>query len=172
MRQIGIIGWNGNFNVGDDAMTSVIVKYFVQSGVGNRFHFFSDQNSLANYTSEDKITEIKGIPLYGFFRKIPFIRSFVIHYIFPLLFSGNKKILLFGGGSFIHRSKLSILYLRIIRYVRKKNPDVLIGAIGISIGPFKNEKEEKAAKACLEQMNFLSVRDQRSYGLANEMGLN
>src|SRR3954471_18309690 len=107
MRQIGIIGWNGNFNIGDDAMTSVIVKYLVQSGIGNHFHFFSDIQSLANYSSKDEITKIKGIPLYEFFKQIPFLRSFVIHYVFPLLFSGNKKMLLFGGGSFVHRAKLS-----------------------------------------------------------------
>src|SRR6266542_2636637 len=172
MRKIGIVGWNGYYNVGDDAMTSVIVKYLVQSHIGNRFHFFSDTKSLAKYNSKDEPVEIKGIPLYRIFKKIPWIRSIAIHYIFPIFFASNKDILLFGGGSFIHRAKLSFLYLRIIRNIRKKNPDVLIGAVGISVGPFKNQNEEKAAKACLEQMHFIAVRDKRSYQLVKEMGLN
>jgi len=171
MENIGLIGWNGNYNVGDDAMTSVIIRYLMQHKVGARFYFYTDKSTLAEYVDKNQKLEIKELPCFTFIRKIPFIRSIALRYIFPYFFSNNKDLLLIGGGSIIHRAKLSLLYTRIIKLIRKKNQSVLIGAIGISIGPFTNEEDKIAAKLVLENMDFFVVRDLRSYQLAKQMNL-
>ena len=171
MSNIGLIGWNGNYNVGDDAMTSVIIRFLKQHKIGDRFYFYADKSSLAHYFENDEKTEIRGIPLYAFFRRIPYVGTLAIHYIFPYFFCNKKDILLIGGGSIIHRAKLSMLYVRIIKLVRKKNPGTLIGAIGISVGPFATEQDKIAAKLVLENMDFCTVRDLRSYKFLQQINL-
>jgi polysaccharide pyruvyl transferase WcaK-like protein len=171
MKLVGLIGWNGKFNIGDDAMTSVILRYLTQHEFANRFHFLANKNNLAIYLDKELKTEIRGFPFYSLLNKIPVIRFFSRHYIFPYLFSDNKDLLLFGGGSMIHSATLSKRAVRIINWVRKKNPHVLVGAIGVSVGPFKNSNEKIAAKAALEAMDFLVVRDSRSYELVKTMEL-
>ncbi len=165
------MGWNGNYNIGDDAMTSVIIRYLIEHKIGNRFHFYADKSTLADYVDEDENIEIKGLPFYAFFHKIPYVRTLAAHHIFPHLFCNKKDILLIGGGSIIHRAKLSMLYIKIIKLVRQKNPKALIGAIGISVGPFTTEQDKMAAKLVLENMDFCAVRDSRSYNLVKEMNL-
>ncbi len=129
MENIGLIGWNGNYNVGDDAMTSVIIRYLMQHKVGARFYFYTDKSTLAEYVDKNQKLEIKELPCF------------------------------------------TLLYTRIIKLIRKKNQSVLIGAIGISIGPFTNEEDKIAAKLVLENMDFFVVRDLRSYQLAKQMNL-
>ena len=138
MKVVGLVGWNGKFNIGDDAMTSVILRYLTQHEFADCFHFLASKNNLAIYLDEEKKTEIRGLPFFSLLHEIPVIRFFARHYIFPYLFAYNKDLVLFGGGSIIHSARLSKTILRMIKWIRKKNPNALIGAIGVSVGPFND----------------------------------
>src|SRR5690606_12667727 len=46
-----------------------------------------------------------------------------------------------------------------------------IGGIGVSIGPFKTSQDEKAVIEYLKNIDFLAVRDQRSYDFVEQLNL-
>jgi len=52
------------------------------------------------------------------------------------------------------------------------NSKLKLGAIGVSIGPFKNSKEEKKIIKYLQSLSFLSLRDKRSYEYSKSLNLN
>ena len=76
-----------------------------------------------------------------------------------------------AGGSTFH-SKLKITDLRSYAKAKKYIPHRgKIGAIGISLGPYKNLEAEKSTKAYLRKLDFLALRDQRSYEIAQSYNL-
>ena len=76
-----------------------------------------------------------------------------------------------GGGSlFTKVSRFSLInHMLAIKSVCNKN--MKTGAIGVSIGPFENVKNENDVKKTLKRIDFLALRDRRSYELALSMNL-
>ena len=83
----------------------------------------------------------------------------------------NKtKILVFAGGSTFHSSlqkyepkKLAVLY--------KKFRNIKLGAIGVSLGPYRSAKAEVDNIELLKRFDFLALRDHSSYQLALDYNL-
>ncbi|MGI9527376.1 MAG: polysaccharide pyruvyl transferase family protein [Weeksellaceae bacterium] len=76
-----------------------------------------------------------------------------------------------AGGSFFSeiRPMGNIVFAQQAQRLNKK---LKHGAIGVSIGPFKNGKEEKKVQEYLKSLNFLTLRDNLSYEYANSLELN
>lgn len=166
---VGLVGWNGMMNIGDDVMTSVIVRHFKELlGTNFTVGLFSPNNKLAAYTQND--IEVKGLKYFRFFNK-PLLRRLAYNYLFPRTFVHNKDIILFGGGSIFHQKGTSITHSKIIKTAKKNNKNVIIGAIGVSVGPFDTKKEFYLAKGNLEQMDFIVVRDNRSLKVLKTMDI-
>ncbi|QQT53190.1 polysaccharide pyruvyl transferase family protein [Sphingobacterium multivorum] len=149
-------GFYGQMNTGDDAFVEVAswgAKNFWNK-INNRF--LAKKNMLPN-----TIVPVKGFPLtmsktYGLQAE---------------LLLNNTNTLIFAGGSTIH-SKLkgdSIRMKAMNRKLIKGSPK--IGAIGVSVGPFKSLEDESAVQSYLKGMDFLAVRDQASFDYVKSLDL-
>lgn len=80
----------------------------------------------------------------------------------------GSDVLVMGGGSVItaRRSfrKPLMLYAR-------KNHDLQLAAVGVSIDAFKNTEAERTVGEMLKRFSYVSVRDRRSYDLGTALGL-
>lgn len=81
------------------------------------------------------------------------------------------KYLILASGSTIHTE----LETNNIKYFavesRNKGSKIKIGGIGVSIGPFKTLRDEKATIEYLKNIDFLAVRDQESFDFASSLDL-
>jgi polysaccharide pyruvyl transferase WcaK-like protein len=82
----------------------------------------------------------------------------------------NSDYLISSGGSTFsdlpgHSNKA------LARHYQKFNKKLKLGAIGVSIGPFKNSKAEHDVVSYLQSLDFLSVRDHRSFLYVNSLNL-
>ncbi len=98
------------------------------------------------------------------------------------LFTGHNRLQTFmqslnadayisaGGSTFSDHNKYSLK--AVASFVRKNfNKKLKVGAIGVSIGPFKNKAAEKRVIETLKNMDFLALRDQRSYQFSASLNL-
>jgi polysaccharide pyruvyl transferase WcaK-like protein len=149
-------GFYGQKNTGDDAFVEV-----ASWGARNFWHknnnrFLAKKNMLPH-----TIVPARGYP-------------FSINKTYGLqaeLLINNTNALIFAGGSTIH-SKLDDDNIR-MKALRRKQVKGLpkIGAIGVSIGPFKSIEDELAVNSYLNGMDFLAVRDQASFDYVNSINL-
>ena len=78
----------------------------------------------------------------------------------------NADVFVSAGGSTFHSAlkKTDVrTYAKIKKRLIKK---AVAGAIGISLGPYRNTEGEKNTIEYLKKLNFLALRDEYSYGLA------
>ena len=82
----------------------------------------------------------------------------------------NSDYLISSGGSTFselpaHSNKA------LARHYQKINKNLKLGAIGVSIGPFKNSNSEQDIIKYLQSLDFLSVRDHRSFIYVDSLNL-
>ncbi len=82
----------------------------------------------------------------------------------------NTNYFISSGGSTLselpwHSNKM------LAKQFKKIKPGLKLGAIGVSVGPFKNSDDEKDIIGYLQSLDFLSVRDYRSYQYASSLDL-
>lgn len=76
-----------------------------------------------------------------------------------------------AGGSIFH-SCFSMRDIRRFSLVKKKMfPSYTIGAIGVSLGPFRDSDSEKYITGYLKKLDFLILRDRQSYVFASSLNL-
>ncbi|HHH53351.1 MAG TPA: polysaccharide pyruvyl transferase family protein [Bacteroidetes bacterium] len=167
MKKVGIFGWNGKKNVGDDAMTSVIVQKLVNEIKADTFFLWGHEADFAEYIKDANI-QIKGFWNYNFFSRIKIFGRWYLKEFCSKRFVKDNQLLIFGGGSIFHKKSLSQRYLRIIKLAKKSNRLVQIAAISVSVGPFENQEDEVWAIKALSKFDFISVRDTRSLKLLKE----
>lgn len=169
--KVGLVGWNGMMNVGDDAMTAVIIRKLTQIyGTGIEFHFYNSIDKKMPLYINDKIS-YKGLPFFDQINKVKGLRKIFANCYYPFKFKKSKNLILIGGGSIIHSTSSSNAKLKVVQAAKKANSDVTIGAIGVSIGPFKNDREFESSKRFLKSLDFVVVRDTRSFKVLQQMNL-
>ncbi|MFD1771521.1 polysaccharide pyruvyl transferase family protein [Sphingobacterium suaedae] len=149
-------GFYGQLNTGDDAFVEV-------ASWGAKKYWNKDHNRfLAKETNLPKtITPTKGYPFsirntYGLQAEFLLNRS---------------KAFVFAGGSTIH-SKMPANSIRMKALEkRQKKYEFRLGAIGVSVGPFKTASDEAAVIEYLKRMDFLAVRDQASFDYVSSLSL-
>lgn len=149
-------GFYGHKNTGDDAFIEVAEwgarKFWNKSN--NRF--LAIGKNLPN-----AIVPSKGYPI-----TIP--KTYTLQ---SSLLLNNTGYLISAGGSTIH-SKLQSTNIKSKAIELKKNgSNIKIGAIGVSIGPFKSVEDEEAVTLYLKGIDFLAVRDQASFDYASSLDL-
>ena len=84
----------------------------------------------------------------------------------------NADAFISAGGSTFH-SVLSQNNPKVQAFKRKKTlqDKFKLGAIGISLGPFQNKEAEKSIEKYLKSLDFLTLRDKRSYEYAKSLNL-
>lgn len=81
--------------------------------------------------------------------------------------AGND-VLVMGGGSVINARES---FRKPIMLRARRRRGLRLAAVGVSIGPFADTASERASAAFVEQFDYVSVRDRRSYELADRLGL-
>lgn len=159
---ISLIGWNGKRNVGDDAMTAVMINYILQNLQPQAtFKLLADDGCLAHYTANSG--SVKGFAAYNRFQQIPYLRRWLNPLLFDRRLAKASPILLVGGGSIFHSVFRSQRLAKVVAATQRSHPKTCIGALGVSLGPFKSDAETQACKQVLRQLDFIAVRDQRSW---------
>jgi polysaccharide pyruvyl transferase WcaK-like protein len=155
MKKILYSGFYGFKNTGDDAFLEVAAwgsKVFLNTE--NIVFLAHGLPKLVNDFQE------LGKPLFKGFDRIQGLREMV-----------NADYFISAGGStFVDHKKH---YLKALAEIAKKtvNRKIQTGAIGVSIGPFKNSEYEQNVIKYLKQLNFLTLRDNRSYEYVNTLDL-
>lgn len=55
--------------------------------------------------------------------------------------------------------------------LKKKDNNIKVGGIGVSVGPFKSVEDEQAIKNYLKSIDFLALRDQTSFDYLSSLDL-
>ena len=76
----------------------------------------------------------------------------------------------YGGGSLFH-SRLSYGNLNLIPYIFTYVRGLRVGAVGVSLGPYRSEKARASIREFLCRFHFLALRDRKSYEDACDMNL-
>lgn len=153
--EILFTGYYGQLNVGDDAFVVVsdwgAKKYWNKTS--NRF--------LAIKNKLPELDVVKGYPF-----RLP--RTYDIQ---NRILISQTDYLISAGGSTIH-SVLNENNIKQLALNEKRNgSSIKVGAIGVSIGPFKSIKDENAVTEYLKNIDFLTVRDQKSYDFVKNLSL-
>lgn len=147
-------GYYGHQNTGDDAFVEV-------ASWGAKKFWSKDNNRFLARTSRLPKTIIpnKGYPFE--MKRTYDLQSKIL--------LNNTDAFVYAGGSTIH-SELKSNNIRWSAIQKKIRGEKLkFGGIGVSIGPFKSVKDEKAIQSYLKQMDFLAVRDQTSFDFVNNI---
>lgn len=155
-KKIIFNGFYGFKNTGDDA--------FVEIATWGNKHFWNNQmkgfvvgNDLPKTLNE--YNRINAIKDNKFKTKMDLFKAAVSSdYFINVGGSVLGEVRPFENKSFANYSKIF-------------NPKLRQGSIGVSIGPFKNSNEEKKVKEYLKKMEFLALRDSRSYEYAKSLSL-
>lgn len=149
-------GYYGHSNTGDDAFVEVASwgaeKYWNKS----KSIFLAKQDNLP-ITSK----KIKGYPF-----SIPKTYS-----LQRRLLLSSTDYLISAGGSTIHRELETNNIKRLAVESKKKGSKIMVGGIGVSIGPFKTLIDEKSTIEYLKNIDFLAVRDKTSFDFASSLSL-
>jgi polysaccharide pyruvyl transferase WcaK-like protein len=172
MLRIGISGWNSKYNVGDDAMTAVLLRHLQTISPEADVAIYSLPDGLAYLADQTASFNYYGVkstqPQPGFMGK-------VVH----KLTSANtwrgllqdRDIYWHGGGSVYQFAPVINEQIKRLAIARKVNPKIKMISGGVSIGPFKDIAAENAAKAWFKQSSGVVVRDQASFDILHSLDL-
>ncbi|MGW9686013.1 polysaccharide pyruvyl transferase family protein [Flagellimonas sp. 2504JD1-5] len=144
-------GYYGQNNTGDDSFVEVCSwaskKYFQT----DNYRFLSTEKNLPN-----TLVPSRGFPFS--FRKTYGMQMRVL--------LEKSKNIIFAGGSTFEKVGTSGIKNRITD-LKTANRNLRIGAIGVSIGPFKSIKDEREVLNLINNMDFIATRDKNSFNYLN-----
>ncbi|WP_338081282.1 polysaccharide pyruvyl transferase family protein [Allochromatium vinosum] len=83
----------------------------------------------------------------------------------------SRPLVVYGGGSIFSKPPKGAANKNSILRAARRMGLVRLGAIGVSLGPFKDDKAREGIGEFLSSFDFLSLRDERSYAEACRMKL-
>jgi polysaccharide pyruvyl transferase WcaK-like protein len=95
-----------------------------------------------------------------------YLRS-LLTLIYRVIYTANSSGVVYAGGStFWHMPLAKRIFMRVVQVLGKP----LIG-IGVSIGPFRNQRDRQRISRFLQHFSYLALRDRASYEEAKAMTL-
>ncbi|SNR66977.1 Polysaccharide pyruvyl transferase family protein WcaK [Maribacter sedimenticola] len=148
-------GYYGMRNTGDDAFVEVA------QWASNKYWNVDNIRFLAKTVNLPSTKAgAKGFPL-----TIP--KTYSIQQ--AMLLRNTKWLIMAGGSIFNSVEKGSIK--DVASTLKQQGNKIKLGAVGVSVGPFKNIEHEKQIIEYLKIMEFISVRDNRSYNFLKSLNL-
>ncbi|NVK53868.1 MAG: polysaccharide pyruvyl transferase family protein [Flavobacteriaceae bacterium] len=154
-KEVIFQGYYGFKNAGDDSFVEV------SSWGSKRFWGFEK----ATYIGKE-LPEVRGE-----IRKVNSSNNLLLNHLNNIQIITNSHALISAGGSIFHSIPHLLNLKNLARFKKKLNSNFILGAIGVSIGPFKSPKEEKVIINQLSCYDFISVRDKASFNLLSEYQL-
>lgn len=172
--RVGLVGWNGRQNTGDDAMTSVIVHHLARIGDDLlRCFVLADQDTLPDLSPALPSDHTHGFRGYNRVLGVPtaVLRNRIWDAVFDRRFARNLDLLIFGGGSILHSRQGIKRYSDLLNRAKQCNPACQVGAVGVSLGPFAETGDQEMCASMLGQLDFIGVRDGTSWDELQQMEL-
>lgn len=148
-------GYYGQLNTGDDA--------FVEVGNWGARHYWNVQD-IRFLSKQDHlpitVTPSKGYPI-NMPKTYSLQQQLLIH---------NTAHFIFAGGSTFGDVPVGGIKDRVLKS-KRKNEKLKIGAIGVALGPFKGIQQEKRVAEYLKYLDFVSVRDEKSFQFIDSIDL-
>ncbi|GGW57104.1 polysaccharide pyruvyl transferase WcaK-like protein [Winogradskyella epiphytica] len=148
-------GFYGFKNAGDDAFVEV-------SSWGAKRYWNCKNSTFLGASLPKTIHEINNKQIFSKIKG--FDRVNLVSHL-----TNSDYLISSGGSTFseipIHSNK------SLARHFKKINKRLKLGAIGVSIGPFINSRAEHDVVDYLQSLDFLSVRDNRSYRYVQSLNL-
>jgi polysaccharide pyruvyl transferase WcaK-like protein len=163
-KRVGIYGWNGFKNIGDDAMLHVIVSKLVDEFEVQIINVWGDTKMLPILKHK-----VNGLSNFNVLSKIKGFNRFLAAPHFMGKFTEQLDVLIIGGGSLFHTEGVSKFINKLIEATIRSNPQALICALGVSIGPFYTSRASQISASVLNKIKFISVRDQKSLEVLDEL---
>ncbi|OYD41875.1 polysaccharide pyruvyl transferase family protein [Sphingobacterium cellulitidis] len=149
-------GYYGYFNTGDDAFVEIANWGATKFWEKNDIRFLIKGNNKPT-----TISPVKAFPL-----NLPY--SYEIQQ--NLLIKGTKAFVSAGGSTL--NSRIETQRPKFLALNRKlKDKRFVIGAIGVSVGPFKTKEDEISIVKYLKNLNFLALRDVASFDYVDSLNL-
>lgn len=147
-----VVGYHGYQNLGDDIFRRVVCQWLNDSLDINKCYL-----STKNVFTSIPTSRMKVIP---FNTPIISINRLLWGNVFSKALRSN--VLIFSAGSIFTVQPFFLIYLvlRLLRLLRGKNLKIL--AIGVSIGPFRNSRDQYWCLKGLALMDQVLVRDSQS----------
>ena len=143
-------GYYGKLNTGDDAFIEV-------SAWGAATYW----NTTDNFFLAKALPQIKQAA--SCFQKKLLPGQHALERILHLL---NTTAVVSSGGSTFEKPQ-KLFHIRNLAIFKKALSNTFkLGAIGVSLGPYKNTEDERAVVSYLKRLDFLALRDEYSYQLA------
>lgn len=146
-------GYYGHKNSGDDALLSAIIKEIREQKEDARFVVLSaNPEETKNIYGVDAVNRFNPLSVYSAIKK--------------------TKLFINGGGSLIQdvtSSKSLYYYLLAIKTALKLKKKTMLYANGI--GPVYKKKNKGYASKILNQVDYITLRDERSVEVLNSMGI-
>ena len=156
MKKLIFSGYYGQSNMGDDAF-GIVAVWGAKKYWNSKASLLSSKGPI-----NKKITINYELPKKQYFRG-----EFLFRTIKKLLIS---DMCILAGGSVLH-TQHKMLTINGLIFLFAKIGLCKVGAIGVSIGPFKTEEDYIYIKKQLTKFKFLVLRDKKSYDIAVSMEL-
>ncbi|MDD5290990.1 MAG: polysaccharide pyruvyl transferase family protein [Patescibacteria group bacterium] len=148
------IAWRGSKNYGDDVMAEAIKIFLWQKYKEYNYWVWAEERPHG-----DKW-------IYPFKIKICFLRKWWENRILR-----KTDLLIIGGGSVLHSANSSNWKRRGAEYLKKNNKNGRVVGVGLSIGPFGSQEDERACVKLLQILDTCSFRDEDSFKFAQKLNL-
>lgn len=166
-RRVGLLGWNGRQNAGDDAMTLAFCRQIRISFPCASISVYADQRYLSEDVWNERVT---GLSFLNFAMRIPYVRQYVLRAIYNRWFIRKKglDLLIIGGGSVFRNKHTMNHYARVCKLLKKRRYAARILALSVSVGPFETDADTRAYRALSGYLDKIVVRDSRSLELVRQ----
>jgi polysaccharide pyruvyl transferase WcaK-like protein len=156
-KKILFTGYYGQKNIGDDIFGIISI-------LGSKKYWNNSKTSL--FSAKGPSIEKINIP-YSLPKKQRIKGELRILSYFEII---RSKYVILSGGSILH-SIPPLSSARRFSFFLSKINFLKMGAIGVSLGPFKSDIDYTYTKLVLQKFKFLSLRDKTSYEIACKMNL-
>lgn len=147
MSKVMLRGYYGAYNTGDDAFLAV-------SAWGAKKFLGCDEILVAAGVVPD--IGILAKPIYP---NLSYRGMGIVNQVWDAWYGKNLDWTVFGGGSYFQDAR----HTDRMRTVIDKLSTGKCAAVGVSIGPFKTIRDEKACSKFLSSLQFVGVRDKASF---------
>jgi len=155
-RKITFCGYHGRMNTGDDAFCAV-------AAWGAKHYWNTNDISFLSRRVPKLPTPAKR----AMFSKSFFPGQYSLETI--LNFAAAPTVI-FAGGSLFYRTIDKRWLFRYIKWFQRIGR-INVGAIGVSLGPYRTQNARKSIEKLFSKFSFLSLRDSRSFKEASLMDL-
>ena len=157
MKKTLFSGYYGHHNLGDDAFGLIAIWGAKRFWKQDLIRLFSSRGP--------KSKEIKveyALSRKGRFRAVSLLLSY--------LEIVKSNYFVFAGGSIFHSKPRRLSHVRFV-FLLARFGLLKVGAIGVSLGPFRTEDDYNYIALKLKHLSFLTLRDKKSFNIALGMNL-